>query len=42
MWEGGDRNAYRIFVGKTEEKRSLENLGVDWRIIFNWIRNIMG
>jgi hypothetical protein len=27
------RNAYRILVGKLEEKRSLENLGEDGNII---------
>jgi hypothetical protein len=31
------RNAYRISGGKTEGKRPLENPGVDWRIILNWI-----
>jgi hypothetical protein len=27
------RNAYKILVGKPEEKRPLEDLGVDGRII---------
>jgi hypothetical protein len=31
------RNAYEFFVEKSEEKRSLEDLSVDRRIILIWI-----
>jgi hypothetical protein len=30
-------NAYTIFVGKSEEKGQLENMGVDGRMILEWI-----
>jgi len=30
-------NAYRILVGKLEWRNSLEDLGVDGRIILEWI-----
>jgi hypothetical protein len=35
--QGETVNAYQIVVGKPEGKRSLVNLGVDGRIILNWI-----
>jgi hypothetical protein len=31
------RYAYKIFFGKPEEKRSLGDLGVDWRVILQSI-----
>jgi len=31
------RNAYKIFVGKPEGKKHSEDLGVDGRIMFEWI-----
>jgi hypothetical protein len=34
---GEMRNAYGIFIGKVEEKRLLEDLGVDGRLILEWI-----
>jgi hypothetical protein len=34
---GEIRNAYTILVGKSEEKRSLGDLGVDWRVVFKCI-----
>jgi hypothetical protein len=34
---GEMRNAYKMLVGKPEGKRSLEHLGVDGRIILEWI-----
>jgi hypothetical protein len=30
------RGAYRVLVGKHEGKRSLEDLGIDGRIIVKW------
>jgi hypothetical protein len=37
---GEIRNAYRILVGKPEEKNPLEDLGVDGRITLRWIIGI--
>jgi len=34
---GDMRNAYNISVGKPEAKRKLEDLGVNGRIILEWI-----
>jgi hypothetical protein len=34
---GEKRGAYRVLVEKTEEKNSLEDLGINGRIIFRWI-----
>jgi hypothetical protein len=34
---GENRNAYRILVGKPEEKRPLEDLDVGGRIILRWV-----
>jgi hypothetical protein len=34
---GQMRNVYRIFVGKPEEGKPLEDIGVDGRIILEWI-----
>ena len=31
------RGAYRVWVGKTEGKNHLEDLGINGRIIFRWI-----
>jgi hypothetical protein len=31
------RNAHKFLVGKPEEKRSLEDLGADGKIILEWI-----
>jgi hypothetical protein len=31
------RNAYKILVGKSEGKRPLGNIGVDGRIILDWM-----
>jgi hypothetical protein len=31
------RNAYKILVGKPERKRPLEDLGIDRKIILEWI-----
>jgi hypothetical protein len=33
---GEVRNAYRIPVGRPEQKRSLEDLGINGRIIVEW------
>jgi hypothetical protein len=33
------RNAYKILVGKTEEKRPRGRLGVDGNVIIEWILN---
>jgi hypothetical protein len=33
----GEKNAYRILVGKPEGKRLLVRLGCTWRIILKWI-----
>jgi hypothetical protein len=30
---------YRIFVGKCEERRHLEDVSIDGRIILKWILN---
>ena len=40
IWE--KRNAYRVLVGKPEEKSPPGNLGVDGRIILKWILNVVG
>jgi hypothetical protein len=34
---GKMRNAYNILVGKPERNRTFEELGVDERIILEWI-----
>jgi hypothetical protein len=34
---GEVRNAYNILVGKSEEKNHSEDLGVDGKIILEWI-----
>ena len=34
---GEERGAYRVLVGKPEEKRPWEDLGVDGWIILGWI-----
>jgi len=34
------RNAYNILVGKLEGKRPLEDVGLDGRIILEWILRI--
>jgi len=34
---GETRSAYRILVGKPEERDHLEDLGVDGRITLEWI-----
>jgi hypothetical protein len=34
------RNAYEMLVGQPEGKRSLEDLGVDGRIILKWILGV--
>jgi hypothetical protein len=31
------RNAYRIFIRKSKEKNSMEDLDIDGRIILQWI-----
>jgi hypothetical protein len=31
------RNAYKVFVGKTEGKNHSEDVGIDGRIILEWI-----
>jgi hypothetical protein len=36
VWETGEVQ-YRVLVGRTDGKRSLEDLGVDGRIILKWI-----
>jgi hypothetical protein len=33
------RNVYRVLVMKPEEKRYLEDLGIDWRIILQLMLN---
>jgi hypothetical protein len=33
------RNAYKILVGKPEEKKSLGDLDVDWRVMLQYILN---
>jgi len=39
----GERGGYRVLVGKPEGKRTLENPGINGRIILRWIfRNEMG
>jgi hypothetical protein len=39
MWHvwGEERGAYRILVGKPERKNPLKELGVDGRILLEWI-----
>jgi hypothetical protein len=39
MWHAWEkkRNLYKIFVGNPEEKKHLKDVGVDGRIILNWI-----
>jgi hypothetical protein len=37
MYHVWGRDAYSISMGKPEGKRLLEDLGVDERIILNWI-----
>jgi hypothetical protein len=32
-------NTHRILVGKPEGKRQLEDIGIDWKIILEWIIN---
>jgi hypothetical protein len=34
---GEKRNVYRVFLGKPERKRKLEDLNLDGRIILKWI-----
>jgi hypothetical protein len=34
---GEGRGAYRVLVGRPEGRRSLENPGIDGRIILKWI-----
>jgi len=34
---GEMRNAYKIFVGKPEGKTHSENLGIDGKILLDWI-----
>jgi hypothetical protein len=34
---GDMRNAYNILVGKPERKKTLEDIGVDEKIILEWI-----
>jgi hypothetical protein len=34
---GERRGAFRILVGQPEGKSPLEDQGIDWRIILNWI-----
>jgi hypothetical protein len=34
---GDRRGAYRVWVGRPEGKKDLENLGLDGRIILKWI-----
>jgi hypothetical protein len=36
VWETGEAQ-YRVLVGRTEGKRSLEDLGVEGRMILKWI-----
>jgi hypothetical protein len=30
-------NAQKIFTGKPEGRRPIEDVGVDWRTIFKWV-----
>jgi hypothetical protein len=39
MWHVGGKNAYRVLVGKREERDRLEDKGVDGRIIFECTLN---
>jgi hypothetical protein len=39
---GEMRNAYNILVGKSEGKRPLGRLGIDGKIILEWILGIYG
>lgn len=34
---GENRNAYRVFVGASEERKLLENVSVDGMITLKWI-----
>jgi hypothetical protein len=34
---GEMRNAYEILVGNSKGKRHLEDLGIDGKILFEWI-----
>jgi hypothetical protein len=33
----GDEKVYKILVGKSEMKNDLEDLGLDWRRVLEWI-----
>jgi hypothetical protein len=43
MWAGNgrylgeNRNAYRVFVGASEERKLLENVSIDGMITLKWI-----
>jgi hypothetical protein len=40
---GENRNAYRVWVKKPEERGHLEGLGIEQRIILKWmLKNRMG
>jgi len=36
---GGRSGAYRVLVGRPEEKHHLEDLSIDGKIILKWIFN---